>query len=1693
MPTARYNAVAQHDSDDDEATPPGYTESGVMLPRTDADSPGLQDPEQPLQVAKGKPVPGPSNVPSTMTIGSNLPYLALDEQAFTPLSMESSEFALESQSQSQTKNQQQDALQPTPSRTKSRSARRPPSPPQKSPGALEAERLVRTAKSLERLRTARSMERLRRQANASAASSSKESNSSANAAGRGTSPAPGTQIHVEEVVQSFEKLHKAAVSDAEKLVRSKSQGHRERPPVPPVPSTLSLNLGSKQEQDERGEGQRTQDPDESATADAGPAAASADQQLQSTAGEGSHQGATPLLTGGISNSSGSDNAVGARAADDNHENENDFRSREAVPRASNAALPDPSKDTSATANGDRYSKLLSSEEPDPVPQTIIAQTTLIRPTPSAPQSPVRTRTRDRAPSSPKATRPPLVRTASTASVTLSHPVPDSNKLSQAGGFLGNIAALEATAERLASCGDSTLEDAIREEHNELKRSESRRSRASTYRRTRGESMSEDQQQVGTGVGVSRQSSVRSTHAVTRSNMAASGYMMSPKRLRSGSKASSTGFSGQIPETEITTGAGQENEDGSHPPPARSSFLSRHGPGKASVRSVASSRISLTQIAELEPPSAITQEALDAADRAAATGQHDDDDDEDVLRARAHQYIEDEFAEMLKDVPDQPLGVSLGLSDFSLPPPATSSAPTQIPGAETGGLNFQEYRDEPFPRLQLHQPDNYQPYGASQPLEHHLRPATTASTYDPEAAAAQAAFDDFDGVHCDPDAPDPRHSLPPSSAEHGSARPLPTYTAYGPAPPRPQPRFGSQQRPTSYIDPITGQQMIYYPAPVPAMLNLPPKLSKKPKAAQRNARRSQIVSHMPRAARESRTWLPDPTEGLRETSDFSMDVLGRESEEGPVRMSGDGQTQSDGPGVRHSVSFSVDSTGQQPSCHGPRQEQPVPGPVPGVEPQNLRVPQSLKENRKSSINPHLRASAFFDLPSTTLPKLEVKNGSAMDTLDSILDASATAPVNAFTDHVFAGKLGAEVYGPEKRKKRVKKSTTGQTQEDKKDDEAKDKDSDEKKPKKLVKRNSAGNLLDPNQAQEKDKKRASRFSLFTHKRSPSSSSTSPSDDEDTHPHPQKQDSESEYTTETEEEPEPIYQGPPTTLLAELQIRKQQVKNRTRLPAHARTNGMHTTLLELDAVAEMERKARLGKRVTLAWEDPAASKQDEESDEDVPLGMLYAAKVAGGAKRSSTMDISILMSEVSRPLGLMEKRELEDNEPLSRRRERLLAGKDPSPAANQGLSLEMLQKRLTLVPGAAPTGLQLRRESRLAIPGQGASSGSNPRTSLSRPGSRAQSLVGVAGVAPVGLGVKESEESEHEEETLAARKERLKKANLPEPRPVSGAFSAEVLSQFAPEDKGEKEKDPPAHSRNVSSVSATAAAQPQTQDVPEEEETLAQRRARLQREREMAGAGGNLPRSTTPLPSLNLNLPVPSLNLPTNTNNRHTLAPGAIPASSGGLSTFLTRPPSAFVMNDPREAERLRKEADAARYQREQAAKLAALRAQMPQSLTTPTIGARSGGFMGGMFNDGFAGAGSVGSINGRPVTSYYGTSAGGGMTLLQQREMLDYQQQQQQQFRPGTGTLLGQIHPQQGIGMNMGYAGGMGLQSGFGASTPNLAMGTGMGIGGAGHAGNVGGGGLVGGTLGMPGTGTYGGMMVQPHGTEMVERWRQSVLP
>ena len=119
---------------------------------------------------------------------------------------------------------------------------------------------------------------------------------------------------------------------------------------------------------------------------------------------------------------------------------------------------------------------------------------------------------------------------------------------------------------------------------------------------------------------------------------------------------------------------------------------------------------------------------------------------------------------------------------------------------------------------------------------------------------------------------------------------------------------------------------------------------------------------------------------------------------------------------------------------------------------------------------------------------------------------------------------------------------------------------------------------------------------------------------------------------------YTGPPDTLMAELELRKHELKHRTRTAADPQ--GLRSTLLQLDAVAQKQSERRQ-RPVTMAWDYPNAV-NDSEGDEDVPLGVLYPEKP----------DIPV----ETRPLDLIEQRQTEENEPLSKRRARL-RGEQPA----------------------------------------------------------------------------------------------------------------------------------------------------------------------------------------------------------------------------------------------------------------------------------------------------------------------------------------------------------------------------------------------------------------------------------------------------
>ncbi|KAL2210675.1 hypothetical protein CC79DRAFT_1366058 [Sarocladium strictum] len=845
---------------------------------------------------------------------------------------------------------------------------------------------------------------------------------------------------------------------------------------------------------------------------------------------------------------------------------------------------------------------------------------------------------------------PINLTTSSSSGSITEPPSDLS--TRLGAPVGNVAQLEATAEQLSMT--SSIDHAIRDLHGELKRSESRRS---SILAANARSPSSDD---NSGAPITLQRALSNSSSIVPTNIAArqggyspAGFIMSPTnsltgRLRSGSKNSS-----------------------GRPDFETESMLLRHGPGKASVRSVRSTKMSLAEISESEPI-ALDQTALDQAEKARPI----EDDPDDTIR----------FLEDAKPNTDA-FHMMLGDDDMDF------GGPVDL------GLR---------------------------PGENEQRPMSSRS--DNTFQQAQDAFEDFDGVHWEPEV-----DLDAMVEE------LPT----------PQPHV-RPERPQSYFDPASGQQMMWYPARVPAMLNLPPKLSShKPRAAQRENRRSQILSAMvqadhhnehvggrqqhsaiPDLNRGSRmpqrdSWLPDPLEGQRE-SFIALD----------------------------SDHF------RDPEAQSPQIEDAVAGDdTPDIPADHLRRPQRLSrmapEQRHSgmprgdALPPQLRASAFFDLPSAA-PQVEVKDGSAMATLDSILDAAAVAPVNAFTDHAIAGKLGTEVYGKEKKRKSQAPSVTLQT------------------------------LAPPTEPKKRgsfmwlNKRKSSHGSDLNQNKSATASNEDrdgDSDDERSHLTrsvdgqsvirvPAAIDDESE-----ESEGEDGFQGPPTTLLAELQLRKQQQKQRTQPLTQAFPNGMHATLLEMDAVAEAQRKERKGKRVNLAWEDPDAHyDQNGSDDEDVPLAIIAAKQQ--GAKN---------LADLERPIGLMERRELEENEPLSARRARL-----------QGIGTQSLAQ------------LHQRQHSTLSL------------APVPRPGgSRAPSRAGLTPEPDMDL---QPDEAEVEGETLGERKRRLaakeeEEARLPSARPVSRAFSDELLGRFGPE----PEEAP--------------SAQPETTG----EETLGQRRRRLHAERE------------------------------------------------------------------------------------------------------------------------------------------------------------------------------------------------------------------------------------------------------------------------
>lgn len=500
-----------------------------------------------------------------------------------------------------------------------------------------------------------------------------------------------------------------------------------------------------------------------------------------------------------------------------------------------------------------------------------------------------------------------------------------------------------------------------------------------------------------------------------------------------------------------------------------------------------------------------------------------------------------------------------------------------------------------------------------------RPGTSASndTY----RQAQNLFTDFDGIHFSP--VEDQFSRRISLARPPLARDSRAYTEAQPDHP-----------------------MVYYPAPVPVMLNLPKRLSKG-NWAQQEKRRTIALQSIPVENRKSAIWLADAGD----------DAEFRE------------------------------------------------------EPQAKRM---------SQLPPQLRASAFFDAPSQ-LTDIQLKHQSAVKTLDDILDAAAHAPVSAFTDHPIAGHLGHEVYGQE-RKPRKKSTEIKQKRKSSLSN-------------KLDRRKSSGTLggtrrmsqvLDNEvEIADDDPEKAAEQSL------------APDEDELEEGDKGESDGEHEDTEEEQEEEHQFgFTTAPTTLLAELQMRKAQQKLRNRTAANAFPTGMHSTLLELDAVSQLQQKARKQKHVALAWEDKEQVDKDNFDDDNVPLGVLFPEK----DKQNNSVGFN-------RPLGLMEKKELEENEPLGARRARL-RGEPYKPPQPEPIPTVEDPAPMIRLPGVDNDDDEGPEEETLAQRRKRMQEKQNKRVSL------ADDIASQLGLEPDQLRGESSKtpEQEEQEETLGQRRKRL-----------------------------------------------------------------------------------------------------------------------------------------------------------------------------------------------------------------------------------------------------------------------------------------------------------------------------------------------------
>lgn len=436
-----------------------------------------------------------------------------------------------------------------------------------------------------------------------------------------------------------------------------------------------------------------------------------------------------------------------------------------------------------------------------------------------------------------------------------------------------------------------------------------------------------------------------------------------------------------------------------------------------------------------------------------------------------------------------------------------------------------------------------------------------------------------------------------------------------------------------------------------------------------------------------------------------------------------------------------------------------------------INQQRVSKRLSTLPPQLRASVFFDQPSSNLASLEVqlKDNSAVSTLDSILDASTHAPVSAFTDHPIVGSAGAKVYGSAN-KKRASRQLAGKGSKDGIRSGPGPRESA------LFVPGQGLHTYSDTQAAEGDPMHPGGSEEEHRSHSQSSSDGESSDGHDSEEHT-SDDEEEDSNSEPErfDNDESMLFGRPTTLLAELQMRKEEQKQRNRSAAKAFPNGLHSTLLQLDAVAQAQSNKRRQKHVTLAWEAEAVGDPEDADDEDIPLGILYGNKNP---------------AEEERPLGLMERRELEENEPLSKRRARLRGDALPITTPNKRAStMTQLQSNPAAQPDSEDEGETLAQRLRRLKQEKRDKTKSVISTEF-----ETEIMTELGKLLPQEPVAKEPEpttkpvekvlaNAEEEEETLAQRRKRLQaEAAQAQPKNVRASRSmADILSAYPASNAG------------------------------------------------------------------------------------------------------------------------------------------------------------------------------------------------------------------------------------------------------------------------------------------------------------------------